>query len=83
MNYFHITLFNCQKCNASEHLDKPSDIAYLTRQASEKPELNINVASRNNDLQMYVVAMECFIELPILSSPKSLILWALQQFELM
>lgn len=54
----------------------PSDIAYLTRQASEKPELNINVASRNNDLQMYVVAMECFIELPILSSPKSLIFQA-------
>lgn len=25
--------FNCQKCNASVHLDEPSDIAYLTRLA--------------------------------------------------
>lgn len=25
--------FNCKKCNASVHLDEPSDIAYLTRLA--------------------------------------------------
>ena len=31
--------FNCQKCNASVHLDEPSDIAYLTRLAREEPAL--------------------------------------------
>ena len=29
--------FNCQKCNASVHLDEPSDIAYLTKLAREEP----------------------------------------------
>lgn len=29
--------FNCKKCNASVHLDEPSDIAYLTRLAREEP----------------------------------------------
>lgn len=42
--------FNCKKCNASVHLDEPSDIAYLTRLAREEPELYAKLASRNEGL---------------------------------
>ena len=33
-NKIHVS-FDCQKCNASVHLDEPSDIAYLTRLAKK------------------------------------------------
>lgn len=49
--------FNCQKCNASVHLDEPSDIAYLTRLAREEPGLYATLASREGGLQGYVEAM--------------------------
>lgn len=52
----HIS-FNCQKCNASVHLDEPSDIAYLTRLAREEPGLYATLASRDGGLQGYVEAM--------------------------
>ncbi|MCI6202889.1 MAG: hypothetical protein MR663_03040 [Lachnospiraceae bacterium] len=52
----HIS-FNCQKFNASVHLDEPSDIAYLTRLAREEPELYAKLASREGGLQGYVEAM--------------------------
>lgn len=52
----HIS-FNCQKCNASVHLDEPSDIAYLTRLAREEPGLYAKFASRNGGLEGYVEAM--------------------------
>ena len=37
--------FNCQKCNASVHLDEPSDIAYLIRLARETPP---NISTEND-----------------------------------
>ena len=40
--------FNCQKCNASVRLNKPSDIAYLTRLAKEEPGLYAKLASSIN-----------------------------------
>lgn len=46
--------FDCQKCNASVHLDEPSDIAYLTRLAREEPGLYATLASRDGGLQGYV-----------------------------
>ena len=49
--------FYCQKCNASVHLNEPSDIAYLTRLAREEPGLYAKLASRNGGLQGYVEAM--------------------------
>ncbi len=49
--------FDCQKCNASVHLDEPSDIAYLTRLAREEPGLYAKLASRSGGLQGYVEAM--------------------------
>lgn len=49
--------FNCQKCNASVHLDEPSDIAYLTKLAREEPGLYAKLASRDGGLQGYVEAM--------------------------
>lgn len=49
--------FNCQKCNASVRLNKPSDIAYLTRLAKEEPGLYAKLASRDGGLQGYVEAM--------------------------
>lgn len=49
--------FDCQKCNASIHLDKPSDISYLTRLAREKPGLYAKLASREGSLQGYVETM--------------------------
>lgn len=52
--------FNCQKYNASVRLNKPSDIAYLTRLAREEPELYAKLASKNNGLQGYVEAMNEF-----------------------
>lgn len=52
--------FNCQKCNASVHLDAPSDIAYLTRLAREEPGLYAKLATRNGSLQGYVEAMREF-----------------------
>ena len=54
--YVHI-FFNCQKCNASVHLNEPSDIAYLTRLAREEPGLYAKLASRDGGLQGYVEAM--------------------------
>ena len=54
--HIHIS-FNCQKCNASVHLDEPSDIAYLTKLAREKPGLYAKLASRDGGLQGYVEAM--------------------------
>lgn len=52
--------FNCQKCNASVHLNEPSDIAYLTQLAREEPGLYAKLASRDGGLQGYVEAMEEF-----------------------
>lgn len=49
--------FNCEKCNASVHLDEPSDIAYLTRLAREEPGQYAKLASRDGGLQGYVDAM--------------------------
>lgn len=49
--------FNCQKCNASVCLDKPSDIAYLTRLAREEPGLYAKLSSKDGGLQGYVEAM--------------------------
>lgn len=49
--------FNCQKCNASVHLNDSSDIAYLTRLAREEPGLYAKLASRDGGLQGYVEAM--------------------------
>lgn len=49
--------FNCQKFNASVRLDKPSDIAYLTRLAKEEPGLYAKLASRDGGLQGYIEAM--------------------------
>lgn len=49
--------FNCKKCNASVHLDEPSDIAYLTRLAMEEPGLYAKLATRDGGLQGYVEAM--------------------------
>ena len=46
--------FNCQKCNASVHLDEPSDIAYLIRLAREESGLYAKLASRDDGLQGYV-----------------------------
>ena len=57
--------FNCQKCNASVHLDEPSDIAYLTRLAREEPGLYAKLASRNGGLQGYVEAMGEFNQLSL------------------
>lgn len=57
----HISIsFNCQKCNASVHLDEPSDIAYLTRLAREEPGLYAKLASRDGGLQGCVEAMGKF-----------------------
>ncbi len=52
----HIS-FDCQKCNATVHLDEPSDIAYLTRLAREEPALYAKLASRDGGLQGYIEAM--------------------------
>ena len=52
----HIS-FNCQKCNASVHLDEPSDISSLTRLAREEPGLYAKLATRDDGLQGYVEAM--------------------------
>lgn len=52
----HIS-FNCQKCNAYVRLNKPSNIAYLTRLAREEPGLYAKLASRDGGLQGYVEAM--------------------------
>jgi len=49
--------FNCQKCNASVHLNEPSDIAYITKLAREEPWLYAKLASRDGGLQGYVEAM--------------------------
>lgn len=40
--------FDCQKCNASVHLNEPSDIAYLTRFSREEPGLYAKLASRDS-----------------------------------
>lgn len=55
-NKIHIS-FDCQKCNASVHLDEPSDIAYLTRLAREEPGLYAKLAAKDGGLQGYVEAM--------------------------
>ena len=55
-DYIHVS-FNCQKCNASVHLDEPSDITYLTRLAREEPGLYAKLASRDGGLQGYVDAI--------------------------
>ncbi len=55
----HIS-FDCQKCNATVHLDEPSDIAYLTRLAREEPALYAKLASRDGGLQGYIEAMREF-----------------------
>lgn len=49
--------FDCQKCNASVHLDDPSDIAYLTKLARDEPGLYAKLATRDCGLQGYVEAM--------------------------
>ncbi len=51
--HIHISL-NCQKCNTSVHLNKPSDIAYLTRLAREEPGLYAKLASKDGGLKGYV-----------------------------
>lgn len=55
-NEIHVS-FNCQKCNVSVHLEKPSDIAYLTRLAREEPGLYAKLASRNEGTQGYLEVM--------------------------
>ena len=55
-NEIHV-YFNCQKCNASVHLNEPSDIAYLTRLAREELGLYAKLASKDGGLQGYVEAM--------------------------
>ena len=52
----HIS-FDCQICNTSVRLDKPSDITYLTRLARECPRLYAILASIDGGLQGYVEAM--------------------------
>lgn len=52
--------FNCQKCNAPVRLNKPSDIAYLTRLAREELGLYAKLASRDGGLQGYVEAIGAF-----------------------
>lgn len=52
----HIS-YDCQKCNASVHLDDPSDMAYLTRLAREKPGLYAKLATRDSGLQGYIETM--------------------------
>lgn len=52
--------FNCKKCNASVHLNEPSDIAYLAKLAREEPGLYAKLASSNGGLQGYVEAMGQF-----------------------
>lgn len=54
--HIHVS-FNCQKCNASVHLNDPSEIAYLTRLASEEPGMHAKLASKDDGLQGYVEAM--------------------------
>ena len=49
--------FNYEKCNASVHLNEPSDNAYLARLAREEPGLYAKLASRDGGLQGYVEAM--------------------------
>lgn len=49
--------FNCEKCNVSVHLNKPSDIAYLTKLAREEPGMYAKLASKEGGLQGYVEAM--------------------------
>ncbi len=49
--------FNCQKCNASVHLNEPSDIANLTRLTQEELGLYAKLASRDGALQEYAEAM--------------------------
>lgn len=49
--------FNCQKCNASVHLNDPSDIAYLASLAREEPGVYVKLASKDGGLQGYVAAM--------------------------
>ena len=49
--------FNCKKCITSVHLNKSSDIAYLTRRAREEPGLYVKLASIDGGLQGYVEAM--------------------------
>lgn len=46
--------FNCQNCNVYVRLDKPSDIAYLTKLAGEEPGLYVKLTSRDGGLQGYV-----------------------------
>lgn len=52
--------FNCKKCNASVHLNEPSDNAYLTRLTREEPSLYAKLASRKGGLQRYVETMGKF-----------------------
>ena len=52
--------FNCKKCNASVHLNEPSDIDYLAKLAREEPGLYAKLASSNGGLQGYVEAMGQF-----------------------
>lgn len=52
--------FNCKKCNASVHLNEPSDIAYLAKLAREEPGLYAKLASSNGGLQGYVEAVGQF-----------------------
>ena len=49
--------FNCQKCNASVHMDAPSDIAYLTKLAREELGLYAKLAAKDGGLQGYVEAI--------------------------
>ena len=56
--------FNYKKYNASVRLDDPSDIAYLTRLAREKPGLYAKLASKDGGLQGYIDAMGSLIKFP-------------------
>ena len=49
--------FNCKKCNASVHLNEPSDIAYFTMLARAEPGLYAKLAARDGRLQGYVEAI--------------------------
>lgn len=49
LNYKIHATFDCQKCDASIHLNEPSDIAYLTKLAREEPGLYAKLAAKDGD----------------------------------
>lgn len=52
-----ILVICCKECNSSVIFDDPNDIVYLYRLAEEAPLLYAKLASKENELQDYVDAM--------------------------